>query len=298
LYYNRLLGIGRAYRNVVVTDTVNDVILKGNYLEYDENSQKSMITKHAYMLQIEGKDTLWLHGDTLYTYVDTLYEIDDTIAYRIIFAYHHVKSYREDMQFKCDSLVYTMLDSSIHLFGAPVIWSENMQISGAYSHILTKKNKPTKFVMLDSVFIAEYKDSIYYNQVIGNKLTGYFKDNNLDNAIIYDKVESIYHIFEDSTLIAVNLMNSDSMRIIFSDKKVSKIVPYGNIKGKTVPPSTLSKSQLFLGGFDWKDRYRPEKPSDIFIWERPTISTVEQNDETNKNSGESEPQEANTPKKE
>ena len=34
LYYNEKLKYGKAVNNVVMTDTVQDVIIKGNYAEY------------------------------------------------------------------------------------------------------------------------------------------------------------------------------------------------------------------------------------------------------------------------
>ncbi|MFH2095011.1 MAG: OstA-like protein [Bacteroidota bacterium] len=65
LYYDRRSGFGKAYINVELTDTVENVILTGNYALYYEHPEHSLLTDSAVFMQISEGDTMFLHGDTL-----------------------------------------------------------------------------------------------------------------------------------------------------------------------------------------------------------------------------------------
>ena len=47
----------------------------------------------------------------------------DTSEIRLFRAYRSVQFFMTDMQGRCDSMVYFYDDSTIYLFGQPVIWS-------------------------------------------------------------------------------------------------------------------------------------------------------------------------------
>ncbi len=101
LYYERETGIGRAYYNVELIDTSQDIILQGNRAIYNETTEFAELTDRALMIQVDKGDSLFIHADTLKSVSDTIPES------RMIKAYYHVKIFREDLQGKCDSLIYT-----------------------------------------------------------------------------------------------------------------------------------------------------------------------------------------------
>ncbi len=96
LYYERETGLGKAFDNVVLVDTGQNVVLKGNEAVYYEKSKYAMLTKRALMIQVDDEN------DSLYVHADTLKSVPDTIPdFNIIKAYRHVKLFRDDMQGKC-----------------------------------------------------------------------------------------------------------------------------------------------------------------------------------------------------
>ena len=50
--------------------------------------------------------------------------------------FHNVRFFRNDLQGKCDSLFYSDRDSVMRMYGLPVLWSDQQQISGEEIHVL------------------------------------------------------------------------------------------------------------------------------------------------------------------
>ena len=68
---------------------------------------------------------------------DTLKTVPDTIPNeKIIQAYFNVKFFRQDLQGKCDSLVYYSKDSTLCLFHDPILWSGDNQMTSDYMEMV------------------------------------------------------------------------------------------------------------------------------------------------------------------
>ncbi|MCK4464332.1 MAG: hypothetical protein KAU83_01370 [Bacteroidales bacterium] len=85
LYYDRNRGFGKAFKNVELIDTAQQIILKGDYAEYYEEPEKTMITDSALFIQITNGDSLFVHADTLRS------RLDSTNTHKIVCAYFKVK---------------------------------------------------------------------------------------------------------------------------------------------------------------------------------------------------------------
>ncbi|HTA28240.1 MAG TPA: OstA-like protein, partial [Bacteroidia bacterium] len=66
IYYDRERDYGQILGNVSMVDTADNIILKGEYAEYNGNTETMLATCKALLLQVYNKDTLHLHGDTLF----------------------------------------------------------------------------------------------------------------------------------------------------------------------------------------------------------------------------------------
>ena len=125
--YNRVTGIGKVYGNVSIYDSTNKIVISGNYGEHHELTDSSWVTGKALLTQFSKTDTMSLHADTLLA-IAFVNQADSTKKDRNIFAYHHVKLFKPDLQAICDSLVYFRPDSTIRLFGGPLLWSGANQL--------------------------------------------------------------------------------------------------------------------------------------------------------------------------
>jgi lipopolysaccharide export system protein LptA len=138
LYYERRVGFGKATSNVRLVDSLKNITLTGNLGLYYENEELATLTDSALMIQADNAgDTLYVHADTIRSIIDTA-RTDNS---KIILAYKHVKIFREDMQGMCDSLAYFEYDSIFHLFGSPILWSEENQLTATKIELQLKKGQ-------------------------------------------------------------------------------------------------------------------------------------------------------------
>jgi len=266
LYYDRKKGIGRAFNNVTIKDTLQNILLLGNHGEFFEKTERSLMTDSALFIQIHEGDSIYLHADTLRARVDTLYTDYDTTTYRLVRAYYKVKLFNKNFQAKCDSLVYTMLDSVIQMYYEPILWSDENQLTARFIDMNMVNNEIREVHMTDSTLIVSQKDSIRFDQVLGEKMTGYVENNELYQVDVDGETQTIYFIIDEELLVGVNTISAQSMKIYLQDNEINKIWFYKTPKGRIHPPLTLTDTELYLPGFQWLDDYRPDKWEDVFLW--------------------------------
>ncbi|MBK6348233.1 MAG: hypothetical protein IPN08_04195 [Bacteroidales bacterium] len=262
LYYERKNGYGQAFRNIQVIDTVQDMIVTGQYALYQKQLGYTMITQRPEAFFMEDGDTLFMHSDTMRATFDSARKTKE------VFAYYHVKYYRHDIQGMTDSLVYAFRDSTMRMMGAPVIWTDANQLTADSIHITTANKQLKNMLLYNSAFIIS-KDTLGagYNQIKGRNMTGYFKDNELTSIKVEGNSETIYWVREeDGTLTGINKAFSSNMSIRLKDKKMQQIVYIEKPEGVLHPEGELGEADLLLKNFQWLGDRRPLKRQDIFIW--------------------------------
>lgn len=266
LYYNRNSGIGKAFKNVTFKDSIQDILLKGNYGFYNENNGFFLMTDSARFIQVDqNNDSLFMHADTLQSYKDSVIVNDTAKVYRIILAFHNVKTYKSDFQSMCDSLTYNLLDSVFEMHTNPVMWSDSNQLSADYIEIQTYKNEVDEIDMIKNAFIISQSDSVRFNQIYGDEMTAYIDSNKVSEVDVKGNGKSVYFIRDDNNkLIGVNFIGCKDMNIYLKKNKLDKIWFYKKPKGKIHPPLTLEQSETLLSGFKWEEKNRPLKKDDIF----------------------------------
>lgn len=262
LYYERKNGYGQAFRNVVVTDTVQDIVVFGQYALYEKALGYTMITQRPEALFIEKGDTLFMHSDTMRATFDSAQKTKE------VFAYYHVKFYRSDLQGLADSLVYAFRDSTMRLLGLPVLWTDENQLTADSIHVSTANKKVKNLYLYSAAFIVS-KDTLGtgYNQIKGRNMTGYFKDNALVLMNVIGNSETIYYVREeDGTLTGINKAFSSNMSIRLNDRKIKNIVYIEKPTAVLHPEGELPAAELLLKNFKWLGDRRPGKREDIFTW--------------------------------
>ena len=259
IYYDKRIGIGEAHHHIVITDTTQDLQLFGNYGYLNDKKQFGYVTDSAKLAQYGPSDTLYLHADTLYTFKDSVYNQAK--------AYHHVRFFRHDFQGQCDSLFYSARDSVMHLYGSPILWSDEQQLTGnemaAYF-----KNKEIDYVhVMKNAFAAQQFDTLRYNQLSGKELFAYFRQRELYKIFVSGNAESIYFpLNKDSTLIGMNTTQSGFIMIFIQKKKIEKILLTPTSNGIMYPPDKTPVDQMLLKNFTWQAALRPRDKNDIFTF--------------------------------
>jgi len=267
LFYDRQKAFGEAFNNVSLIDTSKDVIISGHYGIFNENSMQGYVTDSALFIQIQGEDSLFVHGDTLWSVYDSLVNDSLDIEYRVIKAFHHVKIFREDIQGKCDSLTYSSYDSIFRMFDKPVLWTENNQLTAEYIEMYSGSSHIDSVKMYESSFIISEEDSTKYSQIKGRNMIGYFRDNDLREIWVFGNGETIYYPKDDEEIIGVNKATSSNMLIRLKEEKIYKINFINQPDAVFMSLEDAGSEELILPGFDWlAPLWRPMSWRDVFIW--------------------------------
>jgi lipopolysaccharide export system protein LptA len=261
LFYDRNVGYGKATKNVLLKDSVQQTIVTGQFAEHFEHEFISEVTQQAVLTVIAGKDSLYLHADTLRSVHDQENEN------RKIFAYYKAKFFKSDLQGLSDSIVYNFSDSTIYMYRNPIIWSDNHQLTAQRIEIKTAGNRVETVHMFDAAFIVSKGDSISFDQIKGRKIIAYFTGNELTKIDVFGNGEALYYVKEeDGELIGINKSLSSDITIYLEENQVSSIVLFTNSDANLFPPKDLPMDQRFLQNFKWIVDRRPLRKEDIFIW--------------------------------
>lgn len=268
LYYDRKKGIGRAVRNVCIIDTIQNIRITGGLALHEEQKELSVVTGMAKMEQIYDNDTLFLHADTLKAIGSTPKKnIDRTSpSHQLLFAYHHVKFFKSDLQGKCDSLVYAVDDSIMRMFGLPTLWNDENQLTADSIQVLTGKSSLRSIELKGSAFIVSQEDSIHFNQVRGKYMHGFFHENKLYRVNVEGNGQTIYYAKDKNVLKAVNRADCSDLHLYMKDNKIDHITFVTKPDASLYPLNKIDPRELKLKDFTWRIKNRPLTAADIFKW--------------------------------
>ncbi len=263
LYYDKLNGIAEAFKNVQMTDTVQNVIVSGGYAKYRKKDRFAFVVDSAMAILIEDGDSLFIHADTLKILLDSADKVESLLAYR------QMKFYRNDFQGMSDSMVYQKKDSTIYFYRDPVIWHKENQFKADEIQLVIRQGELDSIVFKKNVFLISQDtiDPQYFNQVKGNSMIGWFKDNDLRKLRVFDNSETVYFLWEeDQTPIGMTRISATDMLIFLKDNQLETITYQKEPKAKLYPPDQIPADQMKLNDFLWLIDKRPKKKEDIFIW--------------------------------
>lgn len=266
LYYDEVLEYGKAYGNVRIYDSVNDLTCTGRYGETHRKQRFSFVTDSAHVLYVDGGDSLFMHADTIHVTTDSV----DQLA--TIRAHYKVKAYRRDAQAMCDSAFYSATDSLLSLHSNPVLWYEHYQCTADTIELMHDSSGLVRAWLRSNCFAMQQVDGEKYNQLKGKQGVVYFKDGDPDYADILGNAQSVFYITEQddsnrTCLVGVNAGMGTDMRIYFdSTHAASRVVTYDKPDMQTYPVMQLPEEWQRLQGFQWRPDRRPRKPEDVFEW--------------------------------
>ena len=260
LYYDRNREFASATRNVKITDSINNSIVKGHYGEVYKLKDSLMMTKRAVAMTLVENDTLYIHGKRLI--------VTGKPEDRVVRAYNNVRFFKIDMSGKCDSLHSAERTGITKLIGNPVMWNFDNQMTGDLMHLISNKEteKLDSLIVFSNTFIAS-KDTIGtgYNQVKGLNLYGKFRDNKLYEVDVVKNTEVIYYMRNDEQeLIGINKNVSSSINMKLDGNKVDTITFFKQVDGDIYPEADLPENARKLKGFVWRGEERIKTKEDIF----------------------------------
>ncbi|MDY0287074.1 MAG: OstA-like protein, partial [Bacteroidales bacterium] len=262
LFYDNNTEYGQAFRNVIITDTSQNIEVRGQYSEYHRKEGFSFVTDSAFAMLFEDRDTLFLHADTLLTYFN-----DSTREAERLFAFYKAKFFRNDLQGMADSIAYSFVDSTISLFYSPVLWSEENQLTADTIFIYTSGQRIRSMRLANAAFIISVDEPSNFNQISGGEMHAWFIDNALRRVDVFGNAQTIYYLRDEENVLAgINKAESGDMKIWVEENKVVRIAYFSNPHAPLYPPEKLPEAERVLKGFQWLDQDRPADPAGIFSW--------------------------------
>lgn len=246
-----------AEENVVVHFLNKDATIWGNYAENYEKTNYSFVKGRAKLVQIETKES---SQDTTYIFSEKMESFRNKPEYYI--ARDSVRTIRND--FSSNSQVgYYFRDISgeggiISLAKEPVVWKEELQVSGDSIYAYFKKEIDDIYVNR-SAFALKLNENFEerYDQISGVFMHMKFLSNEINYIQVDTNAASIYFIFDSENPNGANSSNGEVIKLFFKDKNVDKVNVYGKPKGTYFPENLVNTSELRLLGF----RIRTDKPA-------------------------------------
>ena len=294
IYYDRTAGYGEAFGGMVLTDSVHDAQVLGNYGYYDELADTAFVTGRALIKHYNSEDTLYLHGryirtaalyDTTTVAADTIpgtpetFRVDTT---HVAVIHPAVRFYRSDMQGVCDSLRYTERDSTLRMFIDPVVWSDDQQIFGNVIEMQLNDSTIKRAILPDQAFAAQRIEGPHFQQLSGKEMVADFIDGQIHRLDVNGNVEIIMYPEEnDSTINKIVNAESSFMTVIFKGQATDSIRMWPETTGTVTPLFLARKSLYYLPKFKWFEDLRPLNKDDIFSKEpepQPSEQEAEEED--------------------
>ncbi|WP_231862401.1 OstA-like protein [Nonlabens marinus] len=259
LYFNRGRNFASAVNNIVITDTINNSVIKGDYAEVYRDKDSVYMTKRAVAISVQDKDSVYIHADTLM--------VTGKQANRLVRGFYGVRLFKEDLSGKSDSIVSRQTTGLTKMIGKPILWIGKSQMTGDSIFIQSnvKTEKLDSLHVFYNAFIVD-KDTLGgFNQIKGKELVGFFKDNQLDIVNINKNVEHLIYVRNDiQELIGIDKRTSGRMVLEFEDGDVILNTNFDDVRGTTFPPDELPENARTLRGLNWRGEEQLFSIEDLF----------------------------------
>lgn len=258
LFYDRATGIGEAFGNMILTDSVRQSTLIGDYGFYNDVTDSAFVTGNALAMEYSRQDTLYVHGDTVIAYT-----LPDST--HITNSFHRVKFFRNDIQGLCDSMSFVEKDSMLHMYRHPIVWSGTRQIHG--NQITVHFNDSTAdWVRLPQFgMMTDHIAEDCYDQLSGSDMTVWLNDTTVQRLYVEGNVQLImFPMEQDSTYNKYTQVESSFLDATFTDNEIDHVVMWPETSGTVTPLYLAKRNSYFLPDFNWYIKLRPLSPDEVF----------------------------------
>ena len=258
IYYDENLKYGKILNNAKVEDTIENVNVYGNFIEYFENKKIAEITKKPILEIILKEDTLFMHAKKFVSHQKN--------KNKKVLAYNNVKFFKKNLQGKCDSLSYNFNDSIIQMYRSPVIWSKEYQITSDSIRFQISNGEIEKMILTSNPIIIEKLDSLNYNQIKGKNMIAFFDEDQIKYMDVNGNGQSIFFIDDENKdeKIGLNFTECSELFLLFDKNKLEYVNYKSKPISKTIPFDQVTEKNRFLKGFKCRIIEKPISKSDIF----------------------------------
>lgn len=257
---NYVGALGIATGNVIWTDTVDQITIESERIDYNKDTDYVKASgNRPLLISVVDEDTMFMRSDTLVSFME-----NPTDSARTILGYQQVRIFKSNIQVVCDSLAYRTADSLFSFYKNPIIWSDTSQFYADTIHMQMKNDEIDQIFLRSNAFIINSPDEIYFNQIKGRNMTAYFENDTLDRMEVLGNAESVYYILdEEDAYTGVNTCVCSRMLINFADNEIEDILFYNQPTSVLYPMRKADHNALKISGFRWDSGLRPKSRFDL-----------------------------------
>lgn len=282
IYYDRRTGISECFGTMFLLDSARQASLTADYGFFNQSTDSAYAVGNLLIKEYSQGDTLYLHGGQLNAYrvidsvevaavpADTVLGTPAREAYfltdtsNVADVWPRVRFYRSDMQGVCDSMRVTSADTTMRMYIAPVVWSEERQIYGNLIEIHMNDSTIDEARLPDFGFCSQRIVDDYYSQISGKEMLAKFEAGELRQLDISGNVEFILFPEEnDSTFNKMVTATSSFLTAKFQGRSTEYVKMWPETSGKVTPLFLLRRSMLYLSKFKLFEGVRPVSPADV-----------------------------------
>lgn len=192
-------------------------------------------------------------------------QVVDTTAVAFLKALGNVRVFREDMQMRCDSLLFNELDSIARLHINPIVWNEGRRQYTADSlFVLIRENGADRASLMSNAFIAVQEDETHFDQIMSTEVMAYFnEDMELRRFDALGGATALFYIEENDVLATANRVETKLMSATLKKGEVDRVYYFEQPKNDVYPLAQMPETEQRFKGLNWQPDLRPQSPLDI-----------------------------------
>jgi len=276
MYFNQITGFGTAKGNVTLRDPQEKRYMKGGYGEIYEKKDSAMMTEKPYAVKILEKDSMYFSADRILAY-QKIDEVDPLKKKSFLRTYRKSRMFKSNIQVRTDSLTFNETDGIMNLFGKPIAWSGEKQVTGdkIEAYFDTENENIDSLKVIGNAFAISKADSLNlkdeFNQIKGKLMIIYYKDNDINLAKVIGNAQAITYADDTNEKtkeverIGIALSTCGTIEAEFEERRVQIISCNIGANTDIYPMSQISREKRFFPDFNWNTKDRLRKWQDIFV---------------------------------
>ena len=174
---------------------------------------------------------------------------------------------------KYKKLSYSKADEYIELFKEPVVWSKNGELKGDSIRIYMNDTTINRMeINKRATVIMEVDSGLYYNQIGGNTITAFFKDNELYQALTVGNAQTVFFPTDEEktdTLITIkrmgmNRLYASELKVYLDSGEVTGVTYFQQPDGVFYPMDKINAEESRIANFALKFALRPKSVEDLY----------------------------------
>ena len=190
----------------------------------------------------------------------------DTTVVGLLTASGHARMFRNDVQARCDSIVFFQLDSIARLYVNPVVWNEEgrHQYQADSIAVLIGDDRLKQADLMSNAFVIIQESDVCFDQIRAAEMMAYFDTSaTLKRFDALGGTSALFYLEENGDFATANRVECTIMSAYMENGELDRVYYFENPRNNAYPVVKLPQEERELRGFNWRAADRPRSRHDI-----------------------------------